>query len=397
MGRETGMPVGFFLVVALYVSGLAYATDAVPAPAVKTASAPAVRPTSLPTEKPGPHIALLLPLKSEAFGSAAEAVRQGFLAAASSQQQTLPVRVYECADESADIIALYQRAIAGGARAVAGPLTRNGVAVLAGYPGITVPTLALNFAEGKDPDKLYFFGLTAEMEARQIAQLAASTGLRRASIVSSGTPLSKRLAQAFAEEWKTHGGSIAKEILYQDDPAVLADLPAMEGNMVFLAADAEMAHLIRPYLNSVLPVYATSQVFNGNADTLTNYDLHGVRFIDMPWMLQPDHTAVMIYPRANPALEPDRERLYALGIDAFRLLQIMLDNSYRIAFPLDGVTGRIRLNAHQQFQREAIPALFWQGQGLTPEEIAAQEAALAAARAASGVAPASAPAAVPVQ
>ena len=346
-----------------------------------------------------PHIALLLPLKSAAFGRAAEAVRQGFLAAANSQPQTLPVRVYECDDESTDIIALYQQAIAGGARAVAGPLTRNGVAVLANYPGITVPTLALNIAEGKGSDQLFFFGLTAEMEARQIAQLAASAGLHSASIVSNGAPLSRRLSQAFSEEWKILGGSITKEILYQDDPAVLADLPATEGNMVFLAADAETAHLIRPYLNNALPVYATSQVFNGNSDTLTNYDLNDVRFIDMPWLLQPDHLAVMIYPRANPPLEPEMERLYALGIDAFRLLQIMRENSYRTSLPLDGVTGRISLNVHRQFQREGIPAQFWQGRGLTPEEITAQEAALAAAReaAASGISPASAPVAAPAQ
>lgn len=383
------MPVWLFLVAALYVSGLAYATDAAPASAVKAMPASTVQPT--------PHIALLLPLKSVAFERAAEAVRQGFLAAASSQSRTLPVRVYECADESTEIVALYQQAVAGGARAVAGPLTRNGVAVLAGYPGITVPTLALNLAEGKGTDRLYFFGLTAEMEARQIAQLAASAGLHSASIVNSGTPLSRRLAQAFAEEWKIRGGSIAKDIVYQDDPAVLADLPVTEASMVFLAADAETAHLIRPYLNKALPVYATSQLFNGNTDTLTNFDLNDVRFIDMPWLLQPDHPAVMVFPRANPPLEPDRERLYALGIDAFRLLQIMLDNSVKTALPLDGVTGRIRLNAHQQFQREAIPALFRQGRGLTPEEIAAQEAALAAAKAASGVAPASAPTAAPVQ
>lgn len=391
--------------MALYVSGLAYATDVVSAvggkpgsiQTGKAASLPAQKALSIsaekqgPAEKPEPHIALLLPLKSAAFGRAAEAVRQGFLAAASSQPQTLPVRVYECADESIEITTLYQQAVAGGARAVVGPLTRNGVAVLAGYSGITLPTLALNIAEGKGADKLYFFSLTAEMEARQIAQLAAASGLRSASIVSNGTPLSTRLSHAFAEEWKILGGRIVKEILYQDDPAAFADLPATEGNMVFLAADAESAHLIRPYLDNALPVYGTSQLFNGNTDTLTNYDLNEVRFIDMPWLLQPDHPAVMVYPRANPSLEPDRERLYALGIDAFRLVQIMLGNSYRTNLPLDGVTGRIRLNARQQFQREAIPALFWQGHGLTPEDIEAEKAALAAAKAASGVLPASAP------
>ena len=386
------MPVWFFLVTALYLSSLAYATDVVPASAVRAVSATAGKGPSLPTEKPAPHIALLLPLKSADFGSAAEAVRQGFLAAANSQPHIIPVQVYEFAEENTDIAALYQQAVAEGARAVAGPLTRNSVAVLANYSGITVPTLALSIVEGKSADKLYFFGRTADSEARQIAQLAASSGLRNATIISSGTPLSKRLSLAFADEWKILGNRLTKEIIYHDNPAILAELPAAEGNMVFLAADADVAHLIRPYLNIALPVYATSQIFNGNSDTLTNFDLNDVHFIDMPWLLQPDHAAVMTYPRSSPPLTPDMERLYALGIDAFRLLQVMLDNRYNTNFSLDGVTGRIRLNAYHQFQRDAIPALFWQGRGLTPEDIAAQEAALAAAKAASGISPASSPA-----
>lgn len=366
------------------MSGLACATDG-PLAVSGVAGTPV---------KPVPHIALLLPLKSAAFGRAAEAVRQGFMAAANNAPQTLPVRVYECADEKKEVIALYQQAVANGASAVAGPLTRDGVATLAGYAGITLPTLALNLTEEKGANKLYFFGLPTEVEARQIARLAKNTGLHEANIVSNGTPLSNRLSQAFAEEWKILGGYIGKEILYQGDPAALGSISATGDNMVFLAANAETAHLIRPFLNNALPVYATSQVFNGNADTLTNYDLNDVRFVDMPWLLQPDHPAVMVYPRATPPLEPDMERLYALGIDAFRLLQIVLNNNYQASLPLDGVTGRIKLNGQRQFLREAIPALFWQGRGLTPEDIEAQKAALAAAKAAaaaSGILPASAP------
>ena len=333
------------LSAALYVSGLAYATDEPLAEA----------------EKPAPHIALLLPLKSAAFGRAAEVVQQGFMAAANNQPLPLPVRVYGCLDEGKDIVALYQYAIANGARAVAGPLTRNGVAALAANAGISVPTLALNTSEAKGADKLYFFGMSAEAEARQAAQLATAAGLRSASIVSTDTPLSMRLSQAFAEEWGKLGGSIATKVLSNDDPAMLAGLPEGPGSMVFLAADAKTAHLIHPYLNIALPVYATSQLFNGDADTLTNFDLNNTRFVDMPWLLQPDHPAVMVYPRANPPLETDMERLYALGIDAFRLLEIMLENTYRTALPLDGVTGLIRLNSNHQFQREAIPALIKQG------------------------------------
>lgn len=161
--------------------------------------------------------------------------------------------------------------------------------------------------------------------------------------------------------------------------------------MVFLATNAETARMIRPYLDIALPVYATSQVFNGNTDTLTNYDLNDVRFVDMPWLLQPDHPAVMIYPRPKPAPAPDMERLYALGIDAFRLLQAILNGTIASALPLDGVTGRIYLSGSQQFQREAVPALFKQGLGLTPEQLAAMAAEQAAAKAASSVPPTSTP------
>jgi len=349
------MPVWIILVAALYVTGPAHATPEEP---------PA-------SENPAPHIALLLPLKSAVFGHAAEAVRQGFLAAANSQPNSLTVRVYGCIDESKDIVALYQHAVASGARAVVGPITRHGVATLAAYPEISLPTLALNITEVRSADKLYFFGLTAELEARQIARLAATDNLHNATIINSGTLLSRRLSHAFAEEWKVLGGRLTTEILFDDNPAPLADLPVGSGNMIFLAANAEKARLIRPYLNPALPVYSTSQLFNGNTDPLANFDLNDVRFVDMPWLLQPDHPAVMIYPRANPPLEPNLERLYALGIDAFRLVQIMLNDSYSTGLPLDGVTGRIDLNNNRQFQRLAIPALFKHGLGLTPEEAAA--------------------------
>ncbi len=370
----------------------------------------------LPTaDNPAPHIALLLPLKSPAFARAAEAVQQGFLAAA-SKQPGLPVRVYGSSDDTRDIISLYRQALANGAVAVAGPLTRDGVAILAGYQGIAVPTLALNTTEAKpSTSKLFFYGLTAETEARQIAQQAARAKYRDATIISTGSALSKRLALAFAEEWKNLGGNVTAEVVYNNNPAALVDLPVAPwppgmsppvpasavsadgeptvikrplpppvapSNVAFLAADSTQARLIRPYFNPSLPVYGTSQLFNGNGDTLTNYDLNDIRFVDMPWLVQPDHPAVVFYPHANPPLEADMERLYALGVDAHRLLHILLQNAQRTALPLDGVTGRIRLKDANTFQRESVSALFRLGRGLTPEALTAINAAKAAEKAA---------------
>ncbi len=316
-----------------------------------------------PAEPAGPHIALLLPLKSPMFGKAADAVQQGFLAAAGKQAKGLPVRVYPCNDESTEIVALYQQALLAGAVAVAGPLTRNGVAALAANPNITTPTLALNLLEGARTDHLFFFGLPGEAEARQSAQRATDAGMLSASIVSTNTPLSKRLAQAFKDEWLREGGILQSEITYTGDPAPLKELPLDAGGSVFLAAEADKARLLRPYINSSLPVYATSQVFAGNSRTLTNYDMADVRFVDMPWMLQPDHPAVMIYPRSATPLSPDLERLYALGIDSYRLLQVILEHGEERLLPLDGVTGKITLAEHT-FQREAVLAIMRQGLGV---------------------------------
>ena len=333
-------------------------SDQLAPPAVITAM-----PEPLPPSdgKPEPHIALLLPLKSAVFGSAADAVQQGFLAAANLKTNGLPVRVYASLDESKDIVTLYRQAIANGARAVVGPLTRNGAGTLAAKQYIPVPTLALNVVDDQPAEQLYFFGMTAEPEARHVAQLAKQQGLHQAIVIATRAQLSQRLQFAFEEEWHTSGGMILREIEFNDDPAVLADITGTHDTVVFLAANAEKSRLIRPYLSNKLPVYSTSQIFIGNDKTLTNYDLNGIRFVDVPWLLQPDHPAVMIYPRASPPLSADRERLYALGIDAYRLIQLLLANRVDTALPLDGVSGNIKLHGHV-FTREPILAVFQQGQ-----------------------------------
>ncbi|MDP4027544.1 MAG: penicillin-binding protein activator [Gallionella sp.] len=340
--------------LALYVSGFACAIEG-------------LQPgESLPPgdEKPAPHIALLLPLKSAVFGSAADALRQGFQAAAELEMQLperLTVRVYSCFDEGKDIAALYRQAIADGALAVVGPLTRSGVGALAAGQDIPVPTLALNVMDGPSAERLYFFGMAVEAEARQAAQLAMQEGLRQAIVIVTRTNLSRRLQFAFEDEWSSSGGALLREIEFDNDPAVLADIVEMPGTAVFLAADAKMARRIRAYLPNKLPIYATSQIFTGNANTLANYDLNGIRFVDMPWLLQADHPAVMVYPRPLTSLSSDHERLYALGIDALRLVQLLLGGKLEAALPLDGVSGRIELDG-RVFQRSAIPAVLARGE-----------------------------------
>lgn len=333
----------------------------IPAPEIVAPAIP--EPIVIGEEHAVPHIALLLPLQSPLFGASADAVQQGFLAAAKLDRMTLPVRAYSDFDENSSVVTVYRQAIANRALAVVGPLTRDGVSALAGVQNIPVPTLSLNVVESTPAQNMYFFGMAIETEARQVAQLARKQGLNQAIIVTTREQLSKRLQLAFEDQWNMSGGTILREIEFGDNPSIFADITEIPGTMVFIAAtDAKKARLIRPYLSNKLPNYATSRVFVGNSNTLLNYDLNGIRFVDMPWLLQPDHPAVMIYPRSNPPLSIDNERLYALGIDAYRLIQLLLANRLSTSQPLDGVSGQIRLNGHI-FQRTASPAMFVQGQG----------------------------------
>jgi outer membrane PBP1 activator LpoA protein len=311
-----------------------------------------------------PHIALLLPLHSGAFGRHAEAVRAGFFAAAKVHGElALPLRVYATAEEARDAIEGYRRAVAAGAAVVVGPLTRSGVAAVLEHELARVPTLALNVPEKPlaPPPGFYVLGLHAEAEARQVAQLAYREGFRNALTVVGDTALLRRIHEAFVQEFTGLGGRHVTEFPFASDPGALARIKQAAGlgaaDLAFLALDFERARLVRPYLDP-LALYATSQVHPGPAGPLAAFDLAAVRFLDMPWVLEPDHAAVMVYPRAGFE-SVELERLYALGIDALRIASELAKGLPPSS--LDGVTGQLRLGPDQRFARLLTPAQFQGG------------------------------------
>jgi hypothetical protein len=332
-------------------------------------------PAPLPPIVQGPHLALLLPLGSKAFGMHAEAVRNGFLAAARAQGGTaLPVNVYSVGDDPQQAVETYIKALGLGARVVVGPLTRNGVTALAESAVVMVPTLALNVPEGRIPavPEFYMLSLQAETEARQVAQLAWQDGHRNALTVIGETTLLRRIHQAFVEEFTRLGGTHLAALPFTTDPEGLvrikkaadAAIDTETADMAFLALDLTRARLSRAYL-STLPIYATSQVHPGNTGPLVAFDLAGVRFLDMPWLLQPEHPVVMVYPRPDYDDSVEFSRFYALGIDAFRIAMVLLAGKPGAVF--DGVTGRLTLGHDSLFVRALTAAQFNDGRLIVRE------------------------------
>ena len=333
---------------------------------------PAPQIVGKPLGGPGVQLALILPLESAAFGKAAEAVRLGFLAGRRADSQLpMAITVYPTTESAEVISATYSRALEAGAQLVVGPLTRDAVARLAESGLVTVPTLALNLPGDARtlPPRLYLFGLSTESEARQIARLAADQGYVRATTLTSSSPLAKRIQQAFDEEWQQLGRDLAGEFTLTgeaaDYPLLQEYLRDTSPDALFLAASNRPARMARPYLDldAGTPTFSTSLIFAGN-DPIQNTDLNGIVFVDMPWLLQPEDPLVAQYERRYRDVES--QRLYALGIDAFRIVSWLLSHGAD-STPFAGVTGTLRLNGEQIFEREALPAQFRDGTAVVLE------------------------------
>ena len=347
-------------------AGTTFSDDIDPAPGLARSSVvrplgdapPVPEARALPRTPVRPHIALILPTASPQLGRVADAVRQGFMAAVEAAgRDGLPVLVTAIDNEGTALVEACRAAQASGALIVVGGITRDGAHALANSDCARQPVLALNELRGEIPRGVYSASLSLEQEARQAALLAVADGWRSALVIATRSPLSGRVQEAFEREWSRAAGE-SRRILFSgnldDAPAIRERIANSRGDMVFLALDQAEARAVRPYISGMLPIYATSLSVNPRAEAIVNVDLQGVRYVEMPWFVHPDHPAVMIYPAPKGAMSVDHERLYAFGIDAQRIaLQLLRGDPAR---PLDGVTGRITLEATHVFARTLAPA-----------------------------------------
>jgi outer membrane PBP1 activator LpoA protein len=105
------------------------------------------------------------------------------------------------------------------------------------------------------------------------------------------------------------------------------------GDAIFLALDAPRAKVLRSYLGSTVSIFATSLVHT-TAESLANFELNGVYFVDMPWLLASDHPAVI---RRQEQVALSSAFLCAESMPTLR--RTCSSGANR---PLDGVTGTLQ-------------------------------------------------------
>lgn len=330
-------------------------------------TAPAIDPAQ---PIPAPAIALVLPNQQGIFATAAEAVRQGFFAAHKISGSTAVIQVIEVGDDVEQIGTALAAARDRGVRVAVGPLRRDAVNAIVEGGRAVLPLVTLNFPDrdAGAPPTMIAFGLSAEAEAARVVQIAlsgfinlrpgASTGIRIMVLAGAGA-LDQRIAQAYVNALRAAG---ELPVTVEATPAALNRLGRQfeTGNFdaVFLALGAREASLVRPRIPRGIAIFGTSLLNVGDpagspAASALAFDLEGVRFVDMPWLLQPDHPAVMVYPQPGRPMTLETARLYALGIDAFRVAQVWMKGELR--FEVDGVTGRLRVDRAQSVRIERVP------------------------------------------
>ena len=339
------------------------------------------------------RIAVLLP-QSGPYANVAAAIRDGIVISSFEidEARRPQIRFYDATDP-AGIWPLYTRAVDEGAELVIGPLQKDAVSQLVRAGELPVPVLALNQVDmsSAPPQNMYFYSLSPEDEARQAAERAWLDGSRRPLVLAPKDAWGDRLAAAFEQRWQSLGGSVAASGRYDPEGhdytetlthVLLLDQSETRHNeiqrllgrrlefeprrredvdAVFLAARPVQAQGMRPQLQfhhaADLPIYTTSHAWAGQLSTSQVEDMKGIFLADIPWMLNDgsngDESRENVA-RYLPKSAAGFARLYAMGMDALRLvphLKRLQSSRYE---SLDGSTGNLYMDEVNQVHRQLV-------------------------------------------
>ncbi|WP_337880198.1 penicillin-binding protein activator [Rheinheimera sp.] len=331
-------------------------------------------------------IAVLLPFNSN-FRQHAEAIQQGLLAASVNH----PARLLflDSTSSPADLkLQMQQQQV----EFVIGPLLKEQVDSLANDPDWTWPTLFLNSRTEQiaPSEQKYYFALSVEDEAHQMAQWFQHKGYKQPVLMASRNPLSQRMVNQFSRDWQQITGK-APETYWVTDMASMEstikqlletaaseqriqEIERLSGqdvraethsrqdiDAIYLLADPAQTRMLKPFIDvSVapaaisLPIYASSRSHQKSAELTDRRDLLNLTFTEMPWMLSQQQQQALReqYNTLFPQQDETLQRLFAMGFDAFQLVFKLKQQQQFPALPHRGLTGDLRLAADGQIQRQ---------------------------------------------
>ena len=331
------------------------------------------------------RIALAMPLHGR-LGKVGQAVVDGFMMARFEAQKTsamIPyIKVYDTSSLNS-LDGLYRQAATDQIDIIIGPLDKDKVIQLSQKDALTIPTLALNYiplgGRSNVTTNLIQFGLAVEDEASQLAARSLAEGHKRIIVLHQDQPWATKAAQHFSTSWTSLGGEIATQVSFSG----AGDHSESITQALLINQSHERAKLLKKHLsgsgNKVkfeprrrqdvdaivlfalpsdgrqiiptlafhyaadLPVYASHHIYQGPTSTSRDRDLEKVIFTELPWLIEQPEIQQKFSQKW-----PDRDRytrLFAIGVDAYRLFprlqQLQAFNNSRV----HGVTGLLQMNS----------------------------------------------------
>ena len=350
------------------------------------------------------NIVLALPFNGR-LASAGEAIRDGFLAAyyadESADREKTDIRIIDTSDDS--FRETYRELSDTSTDLIVGPLDKARLAELTDLETLPVPVLGLNYLNDDDkaPAGMHQFGLSAEDEARQIAQRLAEDDLRHILAVIPYGSWGDRVERAFRDELNEQELVLLDVQRFMEDEnlrSVTADLLGItvsrdraidvertigrnvefeprrrqDAEAIVMVAAPTLARQFKPlfafYYGGDLPVYSPSIIYEGTPEPSRDRDLNRVNFTDIPWVLAPESG---LREQASEHFNNTRGqlgRLFAMGADAWQiakrlpLLQRIDDAS------ISGLTGKLTMDQEGSIHRAQQWAQFRDGKAVLLEE-----------------------------
>lgn len=379
-----------------------------PAPAQPTSTDPnaASQPNADPNAVVSPSAPEATPADQQ---NSAETQPQAQPAVASDPASNAQVKVYDTSSQP--IQQLLQQAQQDGATLVVGPLLKSNVEAVANSQ-TPLNVLALNEPEQiQNHPNICYFALSPEDEARDAAHHIWDQGKRQPLLLVPRNSFGDRVTKAFAQEWQTLGGSTAMQQRFgsvselkqginsgagialsgtpinvtPDQPQGIAiaglTIPAPQsstpdvastsggGNVdsVYIVSTQEEMQLIKPMISmrtgsrSSVSLYASSRSFQAGAGPDFRLEMDGLQFSDIP-LLSGINPGLM--QQATKSFNNDYSlvRLYAMGIDAWKLANHFNQMRQMPGFALDGNTGKLSADTDCVINRKLTWNQYRQGE-----------------------------------
>jgi outer membrane PBP1 activator LpoA protein len=341
-----------------------------PRPYDRSASAPGMEglpPADRDGYRPPERLAALLPL-SGPLAAAGQSVRDGLLAGYYGEVRRRPeLRFYDTGTPGGVREALLQ-AQADGAQMIVGPLARDQVDTLFGLPELQLPAVALNRGSLAPPPGSTTFALAPEDEGVAAAERLLERGMRRILVVTQADESANRALVAFRERLVAGGGEVIAEVVVTEDnpdyvPALQQALAGGRPEGVFQPLRAAQARLLASQMDSAglagVARVATSLILSG-ANLRMDVELDGIEYPELPWLLglrggMPDAESLG---RTLPSAQGGGGRLFAFGMDAWKLAAFADLLARDPAAQLRGATGELQVDGFGLVQRRPAWAVF---------------------------------------